>query len=283
MRALNDVEVATFRSDGVVHLPAAVSKELVSEILASVDDLIESPGRFGGSMTPRTASGMFFQDRYLHPTHPDFLRYASDCDLALSAATVTGSKKIYLYYDHVFVKEPGTQESFVWHQDRPYWAVDGSQICSSWLALTDANAKSSALQFVKGSHLWDRTFKPEYPALEGLTSKQVEQALWKGVAEHIDSFEHECPAFEEHPDLYEILSFDVAAGDVLLFDFRTVHRSGPNDGDNRRAAISWRWLGDDAFWDPKVGADPIIRNQDTLLNPGDPITDEDVFPLLHGG
>ncbi|MBD52200.1 MAG: phytanoyl-CoA dioxygenase, partial [Acidimicrobiaceae bacterium] len=44
-----------------------------------------------------------------------------------------------------------------------------------------------------------------------------------------------------------------------------------------------RWLGDDAFWDPKVGADPIIRNQDTLLNPGDPITDEDVFPLLHGG
>tara|TARA_B100001250_G_scaffold411274_1_gene439554 strand:- start:640 stop:1491 length:852 start_codon:yes stop_codon:yes gene_type:complete len=283
MRSLNDAEVATFRSDGVVHLPGAVNEALIAEILESVDQLIESPGRFGGSMTPRTATGMFFQDRYLHPTHSDFLRYANDCGLAVSAATATGSKKIHLYYEHVFVKEPGTQESFVWHQDRPYWAVDGSQICSSWLALTDANAKSSALQFVKGSHLWDRTFKPEYPALEGLSSKQVEQALWKGVAEHIDSFEDECPAFEEHPDQYEILSFEVAAGDALLFDFRTVHRSGPNDGNKRRAAISWRWLGDDAFWDPKIGADPIIRDQDTLLKPGDPITDENVFPLLHNG
>ncbi|HAF68264.1 MAG TPA: phytanoyl-CoA dioxygenase [Acidimicrobiaceae bacterium] len=226
---------------------------------------------------------MFFQDRYLHPTYKDFRRFASDCGLAISAAMATGSRKIHLYYDHVFVKEPGTQESFVWHQDRPYWAVDGSQICSSWLALTDANAQSSALQFVKGSHLWDRTFKPEYPALEGLPSKQVEQALWEGVAEHIDSFEEECPAFEDHPDLYDVLSFDVAPGDVLLFDFRTVHRSGPNDGDNRRAAISWRWLGDDAFWDPKIGADPIIRDEDTVLEPGDPIKDEEVFPLIHDG
>ena len=283
MRALNDAEVATFRSDGVVLLREAVDKALVTEILESVDQLIESPGRFGGSMTPHTASGMFFQDRYLHPTYKDFRRFASDCGLAISAAMATGSRKIHLYYDHVFVKEPGTQESFVWHQDRPYWAVDGSQICSSWLALTDANAQSSALQFVKGSHLWDRTFKPEYPALEGLPSKQVEQALWEGVAEHIDSFEEECPAFEEHPDLYDVLSFDVAPGDVLLFDFRTVHRSGPNDGDNRRAAISWRWLGDDAFWDPKIGADPIIRDEDTVLESGDPIKDEEVFPLIHDG
>jgi len=282
LRVLNDAEIATFRSDGVVHLPGAVDKALVAEILESVDRLIESPGRFGGSMTTQPTSGMFFQDRYLHPTHQDFHRYARDCGLAISAATATGSSKIHLYYDHVFVKEPGTQEQFVWHQDRPYWAVDGSQICSTWLALTDANAQSSALQFVRGSHLWDRTFKPEYPALEGLSSTEVEQALWKGVAEHIDSFEDECPAFEEHPDLYEILSFDVVPGDVLLFDFRTVHRSGPNDGSNRRAAISWRWLGDDAYWDPKIGADPIIRDQDTVLEAGDAITDEDIFPLIHG-
>jgi len=283
MRALTDAEVARFRSDGVVHLRTAVDTTLVAEILESVDQLIKSPGRFGGSMTDRTAPGMFFQDRYLHPTHSDFLRYASDCGLAFSAASAMGSKKIRLYYDHVFVKEPGTQESFVWHQDRPYWAVDGSQICSTWLALTNANAKSSALEFVKGSHLWNRTFKPEYPALEGLPSQQVEEALWKGVADHIDSFADACPAFEEHPDRYEILSFDVAPGDALLFDFRTVHRSGPNDGNNRRAAISWRWLGDDAFWDPKLGADPIIRDQDTFLQAGDPIADDQVFPLLHDG
>ena len=109
MRVLNEAEVATFRSDGVVHIRGAVDEALVTEILESVDQLIQSPGRFGGSMTPQTASGMFFQDRYLHPTHQDFRRYADECGLAVSAATATGSSKIHLYYDHVFVKDPGTQ------------------------------------------------------------------------------------------------------------------------------------------------------------------------------
>lgn len=91
-----------------------------------------------------------------------------------------------------------------------------------------------------------------------------------------------CPAFEEHPDSYDVVSFDVLPGDVLLFDFRTLYRSGPNDGINRRAAISWRWLGDDAIWAPKAGADPIIRDEDTILEEGDLITDDRVFPLIYG-
>ena len=70
-------------------------------------------------------------------------------------------------------------------------------------------------------------------------------------------------------------------GDALLFDYRIVHRSGPNAGTHRRSAVSWRWLGDDAVWAPKPGADPIIRPQDTRLNPGERITDDAVFPLAH--
>ena len=135
---------------------------------------------------------------------------------------------------------------------------------------------------MRGSHLWNRTFKPEYPALEGLPAKEVEKALWTGVAEHIESFEESCPAFEEHPDLYEVLKFALSPGDVLLFDFRTVHRSGPNTGNRRRAAISWRWLGDDAFWAPRVGSDPIIGDKDTVLEAGDLITDNEAFPLMFG-
>lgn len=281
MRLLDDSEISTFRSDGVVHIRNAVERELVDSILHSVQGLMDSPGRFGGSMTPEDSQGMFFQDRYLHPIRSDFRSYATDCGLARTAAQATASSQMRLYYDHVFVKEPGTQELFAWHQDRPYWAVDGTQICSSWLALTDANTQSSALEFVQGSHLWDQTFKPEYPALEGLSPEQVEAALWKGVADHIRSFTDECPAFEDFPDLYNILSFNVEPGDALLFDFRTVHRSGPNDGTTRRAAISWRWLGDDAFWDPKPGADPIIQQRDTVLKPGQLISDDEVFPLIH--
>ena len=74
--------------------------------------------------------------------------------------------------------------------------------------------------------------------------------------------------------------FAVEPGDVLLFDYRTMHRSRGNGAAHRRAAVSWRWLGDDAIWSPKPGSDPIITQDDTRLAPGDRITDDDTFPLV---
>ena len=58
MRILTDDEVKVFRSDGVVHIRDAVDISLVSEILTSVEKLIHTPGRFGGSMTSPNSTGM---------------------------------------------------------------------------------------------------------------------------------------------------------------------------------------------------------------------------------
>jgi len=279
--SLSDDQIERFRADGVVLVKGAVDPDTVARMIDAVDELIESPSRFGGSMTAPGQPGMFFQDRHLFPRNDTFRGFLDDNPLAVLAAQAMGSERIRVYFEHVFVKDPGTDDNFVWHQDRPYWAVDGTQVCSTWLALTAADSSSSALEFVRGSHEWDRTFRPEFPSLEGRTPEEVEAALWNGVAEHIRSFDETCPPFEEHPELYDVVSFAVEPGDALLFDFRTVHRSGPNAGGNRRAAISWRWLGDDAFWAPSVGSDPIVGPDDTVLEPGDPITDDTVFPLVY--
>ena len=281
MALLTDDQVLAYRDDGVVHVPGAVDAELLARMTEAVEAAIAAPSRFGGSMTAPGAPGMFFQDRHLHPHDPAFRALLDDNPCAAIAAQAMGSEQIRLYFDHVFVKDPGTEENFVWHQDRPYWAVDGTQVCSTWVALTPADAASSALEFVRGSHRWDRTFRPEYPALEGRTPEQVEHALWRGIADHLRTFDDACPAFEDDPDTYEILSWAVEPGDALLFDFRTVHRSGPNTGRRRRAALSWRWLGDDAVWAPTAGSDPIIGPDDTHLSPGDPITDDAIFPLVY--
>ena len=280
MRTLTETEIQRYREDGVVHVPGAVGPEATAAMAAAVDRLILEPSRLGGSMTADDKPGMFFQDRHLFPRDPEFRAFLDDPTLAMMAANATGSEQMRCYVEHVFVKDPGTEDQFVWHQDRPYWAVDGTQICSTWVSLTTADAASSALEFVRGSHAWGITYRPEFPALEGRDPDEVEKALWSGVAEHMRSFEHTCPDFENHPDTYDVISYAVEPGDVLLFDFRIVHRSGPNAGTRRRAAISWRWLGDDAVWDPKPGADPIVRDEDTTVNAGEPIDDDEVFPLV---
>ena len=68
MRALDDSEVATFRSDGVVHIRNAVERELVESILTSVQDLMTSPGRFGGSMTPEGSQAVSYTHLRAHET-----------------------------------------------------------------------------------------------------------------------------------------------------------------------------------------------------------------------
>ncbi|MGY9075393.1 MAG: phytanoyl-CoA dioxygenase family protein [Acidimicrobiales bacterium] len=280
-RELTRDEIDTYRSDGVVHVTQAVDGPAIAQMTAAAEHAIESPSKFGRNMTAPGQPGMFFQDRHLFPHDQQFRDLLHDLPLASLAAQATESETVRVYYEHVFVKDPGTQEEFVWHQDRPYWAVDGTQICSTWVALTSADASTSALEFVRGSHATGITYRPEYPALEGKEPDEVEDALWRGVAEHIRSYPDRCPAFEEHPDKFDVISFAVEPGDALIFDFRTVHRSGPNSGATRRAAISWRWLGDDAYWAPKPGSDPIVRDDDTTVEPGCLIDDDATFPVVH--
>lgn len=277
---LNARQIEAFRNDGCVLVPAAVDPTKVARVLEAVDRLQAAPSKHGANVTKGDGPGQYFLDRYLYPTHPDFEAFVTDLDLAVLAAQATDSENVRLYFDQVFVKEPGTQEQFSWHQDRPFWAVDGEQICSTWLALTAADAAGSALEFVRGSHRWGVDYRPEYPAMKGADPVEAESHLWDGIAEHLRSYDQVVVDFEDFPDTYEVVSFPVEPGDVVLFDYRVMHRSRGNTAAHRRAAVSWRWLGDDATWAPTVGSDPIITQADTHLNPGDLITDDDTFPLV---
>ena len=277
---LSPSQVESFRRDGCVLVPSAVDDEAVGRVLDAVNRLQADPSKHGASVTKAGNPGQYFLDRYLYPTHPDFEQFVSDLGLAVLAAQATGSKNIRLYFDQVFVKEPGTQEQFSWHQDRPFWAVDGEQICSTWLALTAADAAGSALEFVRGSHLWGVDYRPDYPAMRGADPAEAESQLWDGIAEHIQAYDDVAIDFEDHPETYEIISFPVNPGDVVLFNYRVMHRSRGNSAPHRRAAVSWRWLGDDAVWSPTAGSDPIITQADTYLQPGELITDDATFPLV---
>ncbi len=70
-----------------------------------------------------------------------------------------GSRTARIFHEHVLVKEPGTREVSPWHQDQPYYCVDGEQVLSIWLPL-DPVPRSVSPEFVAGSHLWGKLFTP---------------------------------------------------------------------------------------------------------------------------
>ena len=211
-------------------------------------------------------------DRYLWPSKPIFRDFAFHSGVAGLAAEAMQSETARIYFDHVFVKEPNTEEEFFWHQDLPYWPFKGEQICSVWLSLSDVDINSSGLEFVRGSDRWNKWFKPVVPG--GEDDKLAE---WIGKSE-----EEEMPDFNVERDGYEFLSFATAAGDALIFNTAIVHTSHGNfSKDTRRIALSTRWLGDDAIWDPRPGTDPIVGPENVSIEAGSKAHDDEAFPLVY--
>ncbi len=269
-RTLSSAERLAYERDGVVKLAGAVDPDQVARMLAAVDRVLSGPDGAGGT-------GM---DRHLHPRDDEFASFLASTDLAALAAQATGSETVRIYFEQIFVKESEALDKvFHWHQDHPFWPIRGSQVASTWVALTAASVEASALEFVRGSHLWDKNYRPYFG---GPTDVEAINKIWPNFGDHVASFSDEIEAFEDHPDRYDVVGFDVEPGDAVLFNYRILHRSRGNASPHRRVAVSWRWLGDDAVWAPVPGADPVIGPDDTWLQPGQRIIDDAVFPVVYG-
>ena len=73
-------------------------------------------------------------------------------------------------------------------------------------------------------------------------------------------------------------SLGAAAGDAVLFDFRTVHGAHGNLQDRRRRAFSMRWVGDDGHYCERPGkTSPPYPGHG--MHDGDRLR-EDWFPVL---
>lgn len=265
-RDLERSEIRRFRTDGVVHAPDCVDPSWLPRLTDLIEAQMAAPSELAGDSSPGAGRGRSFSDRYFWPHHAGFRRFDLESGLAGLAGQAMGSRTVRLYFDHIFVKEPATELGTPWHQDLPYWPFKGSQICTVWLALTAADRGSSGLQFVKGSHAWGKWFRPRI-----LSS----QAGWIGSSD-----EEEIPDFDAERERYEFLSYDMEAGDALIFSSAIVHGSGPNRSDvRRRIAFATRWLGDDARWDPRPGTDPIVGPEDVCVQPGELAIDDRRFPV----
>ena len=54
----------------------------------------------------------------------------------------------------ILVKRPGNSTITPWHQDQPYYCVEGDRTVSFWTPL-DAISRSVSLECVAGSHRWN--------------------------------------------------------------------------------------------------------------------------------
>ncbi len=263
LRRIEQSEISCYERDGVVCLKAMFDGGWIDFMAEAVEETMRQPGPHGESYTKPGNPGRFFGDLDMWQRQQHFRRFVFDSPAAAIAAAIMGSRRINFFYDQLLVKEPGTTERTPWHQDQPYWAVSGRQVCSIWLPL-DPVAKANGVEYVRGSHRWQRTFLP-YHFTDG--SPYRERAL------------EPMPDIDQDRGAHDIVSFDMEPGDCLVFQAMIVHGAPGNAaGDRRRRAFATRWTGDDARYCVHDG-EVAIPTSDPGLKHGD-VMDCALFPRV---
>lgn len=259
-------QIERFRHDGVTVLRAAIDHAQLGALAAAVDRNMCRPGEWASDYTPDGAQGRFFGDYVNWERIDEYRHLALESSLPADARALMGSTSVRFFHEHVLVKEPGTAEVTPWHHDQPYYCVDGDQNVSFWISLDPVPA-AAGLEFVVGSHRWGRSFVPR---------KFVDSTAY-AAAEH--GFEL-VPDIDAHRGDHRIVRFDIDAGDVIAFSFRTLHAAPGTAGrtQSRRRAVSLRYLGDDAVFAlrPWLHSPPFEQRQ---LLVGQPL-DDPRFPLI---
>ncbi len=222
-----DSLAADFARDGAVCAREVVAADLLSRVTAAIDDNIASPSDLAQVASTSDDPGRFLEDFCNWPRFPAYLELAQA--MAPLARELMGCRSVRLYHDHLLVKEAATRQPTPWHQDQPYYDVEGRDVISMWLPV-DAVPRASTIEFVARTHLG--------PWLMPRTFMQRESKWFP------EGSLAEVPAINEDRDSFPIIGWPLTPGDAVFFHALTLH--GSQGSATRRRVISIRFLGDDA-------------------------------------
>jgi ectoine hydroxylase-related dioxygenase (phytanoyl-CoA dioxygenase family) len=257
-------DLLSFQRDGAVALRGVLDPEQVALLEAGVERTIAEPSPLSIRTQDEGAPGAFFEDFCCWQRVPEFERVIRESPLAAAAAGLTQSNRIRLFHDHVLVKEPGTTTRTPWHQDQPYYCIDGVQNVSFWIPL-DPVPRESTLEFVAGSHA-DGVWHMPRSFVEGTPMVFEPGSLT------------EVPDVEADRFAYDIVGWELEPGDAVAFHMLTLHAASGSR--SRRRAFSLRLIGDDVTYAPRPHrSSPPFPGLDAELAPGRPM-DHRLFPVL---
>jgi ectoine hydroxylase-related dioxygenase (phytanoyl-CoA dioxygenase family) len=251
-----------FRRDGAAPIRGLLDGDQVETLRAGIDSNRAEPGPLAQG---HGENATFFEDFCNWERIPEYEEIIRDAELGKVAAGLMGSGTARLFHDHVLVKDAGSTEPSPWHQDQPYYCVDGRMNVSFWIPV-DPVSRENTLEFVAGSHASGTWYMPR------TFISQTALVFDEGELEDV-------PDIEADRSAHEIVGWKLEPGDAVAFHMLTLHQAAGSP--TLRRAFSVRILGDDATYAPRPHpTSPPFPGLDTELAAGDPL-DHPRFPLLY--
>ena len=255
---------ADFARDGVVCVRGVLDAGEVAVAVRAIDAVLAQPGPLAQVASGPDDPGSFTEDFCRWQEISDICSLALHSRVPAIAAALLATPEVRFYHDHVLVKEGRTRQRTPWHQDQPYYNVDGRGV-SAWIPV-DPVPEDGCLELVAGTHrgpwLMPRTFL-------------TKEARW-----FPEGSLAELPDIDADPGGYDIRRFRLAPGDAIFFDFLTVHGAPGFPYGTRRRVLSLRYLSADARHAPRAWrTSPPFGRLDAEIPAGAPM-DHPLFPVV---
>jgi ectoine hydroxylase-related dioxygenase (phytanoyl-CoA dioxygenase family) len=264
-RTLPPEQIAAFARDGATVIRGLFTQSELALLTQGLEANLAQPSPRAKVASSQGDPGWFIEDFCNWQENAAYRRFIFGSALGEVGAQLMRSRSARLYHDHMLTKEPGTRARTPWHQDQPYYNIEGSQTCSFWIPV-DPVSRESTLEFVAGSHagpwLMPRSFMDA-------------QAKWFPEGSLAD-----LPDIEAERGAHRILGWALEPGDAVCFHMLTLHASAGVAAGRRRRVFSVRLTGDDVRHAPRRWkTSPDFPGLTGELPPGAPL-EHRLFPLL---
>ncbi len=277
-RNITPDEIAAYDRDGFVMLRGLFDADWIALLDAGLRETRAAPTDRGHAWDRDDQQREMYYDTFAWQGVPQYRRFVAESPCAELAGRLMGAARVNFFFEAVFCRSPGTQFRTPWHQDEPYWSVEGFQTCTAWMPLVPVAAES-ALSVVPGSHKWGKRFlQTDFGQLNPDGRANVPHSDYSVLSDA-----EPMPDIDAEAARYNPTSYDMQPGDVLVFNGRTIHGgSGMLAADRELRVFTSKWAGDDVRVRFKEwGMDPDYSEEMTAagLKPGDKLGTE-LYPEI---
>ena len=239
-------------TDGATVVRGLFDGPTLAKLLALYDYCFANP-------TPIALSSVKGEDRSYtdmlnsHPKVRELTEQAlENLPIGEMLAEVWDSEHVWYLTEEIFLRESkGNKNRGVFHQDTSLAPWDGEHWANFWISF-DPVPDDNGLEFLKGTHLGPQydyvPYDPEDPSNQSKRGKP----FW---GDKNDPPWQAAPDFEgilvKDPTAWDILSWGVEPGDVVVFHPHVVHGGAPTGPRYpRRRTLSLRFFGDKSYFKP---------------------------------
>jgi ectoine hydroxylase-related dioxygenase (phytanoyl-CoA dioxygenase family) len=224
---ITDHDIRCYERDGAVVIRGVLDTEVSRLLEQGVEETYHAQNGRPTIVDGEDGQGRTIVRDYASLVSPSLRALLASGVVGRIGATLMRTSAAHLILDQIFYKTRGPIVPTPWHQDTPFLRVRGDSLVRLWFPC-DYSPREITVQVVRGSHRWNVVYNSNVNT--AMTPSAGTQASRLVVG---DASLPQPPDVRRYRDSFDILSWEVAPGDVLAFQGNMLHGADGHLGHDR--------------------------------------------------